>query len=134
MTSKHNKDIKKELDWEEELFELAEKYCQHNNTDEFNNCLYWIFRPVIVKVLKVKDKELQECKEESFREGNEYGELAGLTKGKQLCQKAKDKEFIEILNGLEMKKIDPMNQADDGYNLAIKELNNKIKQIKKKYA
>ena len=63
-TEQHSKSVsekgKKQNDWEDELFELAEKYCQHNDTDKFNNCLYWIFRPVIVKALKAKDKEFIE--------------------------------------------------------------------------
>ncbi len=85
--------------WEEELSVLAEKYCQHNDTDEFNNCLYWIFRPVIVKALK-----------------------------------AKDKEFIEILNGVKVKIIEDWSVKASAENMeAFKKLNNKIKQIKQKY-
>ena len=57
---------KNKKNWEEELFELAEKYCQHNDTDEFNNCLYWIFRPVIIKALKAQRQEL-------FSEINKWG-------------------------------------------------------------
>ena len=47
--------------------------------------------------------------------------------------KAKDKEFIEILDGLEMKTRTGMKdniQYRLGYNLAVHLLNNKIKQIK----
>ena len=99
--TKHNKkDLKKEFDWEEELFELAEKYCKHDDR-EMNSCLYWIFRPVIVKALK-----------------------------------AKDKEFIEILDGLEMEEKTSIHsdiQHPKEYNQAVKKINNKIKQIKKKY-
>ena len=35
----------------DELLELAEKYCQHNDK-ELNNCLYYIFKPFIEKILK----------------------------------------------------------------------------------
>ena len=48
----------------------------------------------------------------------------------------KDKEFIEILNGLEMKARNGMEdniQYKLGYNLAAYLFNDKIKQIKKKY-
>lgn len=48
---KHKKLSKYEYEWEEELSELAEKYCKHDNR-EMNSCLYWIFRPLIIKVLK----------------------------------------------------------------------------------
>ncbi len=58
-------------------------------------------------------------------------------------RKAKDKEFIEILNGLKMKKRTKIDKNNPffktgrwvwhGYNQAVKEFNNKIKQIKKKY-
>ena len=58
--------------------------------------------------------------------------------------KAQKKEFIEILDGLEMKitkgsksefrRIKEIeNAVGTGYNLAIHKFNNKIKQIKQKY-
>ena len=93
----------KELNWEEELSELAEKYCKHDDR-ELNSCLYWIFRPVIIKALK-----------------------------------AKDKEFIEILDGLD-KELEEMIAKwhyragkDVGYYYAITEIIKRIKQIKQKY-
>ena len=59
--------------------------------------------------------------------------------------KAKDKEFIEILDGLEIKEklvilgisgnesFDYVEGKTNGLNQAAESLNNKIKQIKKKY-
>lgn len=44
-------------DWEEELFELSEKYCQHDDR-ELNSCLFYIFKPVVLKALHSRDEEL----------------------------------------------------------------------------
>ena len=47
----------------------------------------------------------------------------------------KDKEFIEILNRLEVKINEDWSAKASAENMEVfKELNNKIKQIKKKYA
>ena len=83
-------------------------------------------------------KEREQCKWE--KEGT-------LVHCQTLCQedlKAKDKEFIEILDSLKMKtmkgsksEFQRIKEIEDaigtGHNLAIYRLNNKIKQIKRKY-
>ena len=42
-----------------ELLELAEKYCQHNDKD-LNNCLYYIFKPFMEKVTNSTKEDMKE--------------------------------------------------------------------------
>ncbi len=96
--------ILNDYNWNEELMELSEKYCKHDDR-EMNSCLYWIFRLVILKALKAKDKAFikdlkgLEMEEKHFR---------------AMCKHGCVCEMIE-------------------YNQAVQEFNDKIKQIKKKY-
>ncbi|MEK6881179.1 MAG: hypothetical protein AABY22_16280 [Nanoarchaeota archaeon] len=43
----------------DELFELAEKYCRHNDK-ELNNCLYYICKPFMEKVVESTRKDMRE--------------------------------------------------------------------------
>ena len=43
----------------DELLELAEKYCQHNDKD-LNNCLYYIFKPFMEKVTESTKEDMRE--------------------------------------------------------------------------
>ena len=49
-----NKEEIKQLNWEEELFELSEKYCQH---DKFP-CLIHILTPFIERTLEAQREDL----------------------------------------------------------------------------
>ena len=47
-----------EKHWTEELADLAEKHCKHDNS-KLNNCLFHIFKPFIEKHF-ISKKELEE--------------------------------------------------------------------------
>ena len=70
------------------LFELAEKYCQHNDK-ELNNCLYYIFKPFMEKVIESTKKDMMEkCIEVLL-------EKVDLTKDRNMSPK---KLFEEVKN------------------------------------
>lgn len=43
--------------WKEELFDISEKYCKHDDRD-FNSCLYHILEPVIQKALSSQSEKI----------------------------------------------------------------------------
>ena len=120
----------KQNDWEEELSELAEKYCKHDDR-ELNSCLYWIFRPVIVKALKAKDKEyeieLNHTADFQYRMGRlqERKEFIEIIK----CKNCKGKGEVFV----DMASTECSDCGGDGHCIKSKEGWNINQLIKQKY-
>jgi hypothetical protein len=50
------KNKKSKFDWQEELLNIAEKYCEHekHKKDKYGGCLYFIVGELIDKIIKTK--------------------------------------------------------------------------------
>ena len=48
----------KQKSWQDDLFDIAEKYCQHDG-GKMNNCLFWLIKPIIEKALQDQKEELE---------------------------------------------------------------------------
>lgn len=64
--------------WKEELFDISEKYCKHDDRD-LNSCLYHILEPVIQKALLSQSEKIEAEMEKDIEklENQGYKQLSG---------------------------------------------------------
>jgi len=83
-------------DWREELVELAEKYCKHDDR-ELNSCLYHIFEPFIKNILNQHTARIMDrlSKIRKMETPDDFADLGG--EFKQGFNSALD-QTIDIVN------------------------------------
>ncbi|MAH46460.1 hypothetical protein CMI37_11550 [Candidatus Pacearchaeota archaeon] len=67
----------KTFDWREELADLAEKYCKHDDR-EHNSCLWHIFEPFIEKAIKTEIADVLDRAKINITKRSKVGGLIGV--------------------------------------------------------
>ena len=114
--------------WEDDLLDLAEKYCKHNG-GEMNNCLFYLMKPIVEKARKEAHKEIVESIADAmFGTGLVVRDLTNKNDWKKAVDnilKQRDKEIIEWC---EKKEIDIDESGNFGKDNEAKHYRNGFNQ------